>query len=271
MDHPLVKLAKEKYYNKKKSKISDFINKPTDSDNSKRIQKKANALIKNIEEYPHAFVLACLMDSGVDADVAWSIPYKVYEKLGTFEINDLYNVTLEEYKKMFNNEDKKWHRFPNQKAKYFYYAVHKIVENKFMNGDVSKIWAGKPTSKQVVTRFLDFKGCGLKIATMASNILYRDFGIDFSDLSSIDISADTHVTRVFQRLGLIPTTEDKKEIISNTIYKARELNPEFPGILDLLCWDVGRKYCHPENPDCKNCTINKYCAKKIETSKSVWE
>ena len=43
--------------------------------NSEQI-KKANGLINNLELYPHAFVLACIMDSSVKAKKAWQVPYR---------------------------------------------------------------------------------------------------------------------------------------------------------------------------------------------------
>jgi len=122
--------------------------------------------VRNIEEYPHAFVLACLMDTGVDADVARTIPYRVSEALGTFELQELDKVSAEQYAEMFNGE-KKWHRYPARNAKFFYDGVHKIFDNEFMNGDASRIWSGKPSSRDVILRFMDFNGCGFKVANMA--------------------------------------------------------------------------------------------------------
>jgi endonuclease III len=90
---------------------------------------------------------------------------------------------------------------------------------------------------------------------MASNILAREFKIPFSDYFSIDISVDTHVRRVFYRLGLIP----EKASVEQLIFRARELFPEFPGLLDSPCWEIGRKWCKPRNPECMNCYMNEIC------------
>lgn len=209
------------------------------------------------------------MDTGVDADVAWSVPYRIFKELGTFEINDLYEVTEEEYQTMFTGENK-WHRYPVVKSKVIYNAIHKIVESEFMNGDASRIWTGKPSSRKVVLRFVDFKGCGFKIANMAPNILYRYFGVEFSDYSFIDIDPDIHTMRVFQRLGLTPFVGDADIARIYTIAKARELNPEFPGVVDGLCWEVGREFCNPRKPKCENCSFGIFCKKAVMDEIDVW-
>jgi endonuclease III len=67
------------------------------------------------------------------------------------------------------------------------------------------------------------------------------------------------VKRVFKRLGLISKEATNDELI----YCARELSPEYPGIFDFPAFDIGKNYCHPRKPDCKNCYLNKYCPKII--------
>jgi hypothetical protein len=69
----------------------------------------------------------------------------------------------------------------------------------------------------------------------------RQFKIPLSDYYSVDISADVHVHGVFSRLGLICADASIDELT----YVARSLNPEFPGLLDLPAWDIGRKWCRP--------------------------
>lgn len=98
-----------------------------------------------------------------------------------------------------------------------------------------------------------------KIATMAANILARQFKIPFSDYYSIDISPDVHILRVMRRTGLVDNNAD----LDSIIYKARELNPEFPGIIDFSCWEIGRTWCRPSNPNCNECIINSECKKRV--------
>jgi endonuclease III len=151
----------------------------------------------------------------------------------------------------------KLHRFNNDMAEVFYEAIQHI-KTKYDN-DASKIWKDKPSSALVVYRFLEFKGCGVKIATMAANILARQYKIEFSDYYSIDISPDTHIMRVMKRMGYISNDSNREMVI----YKARELYPEFPGIIDFSCWEIGRGFCKPKNPDCENCLVKSQCKKII--------
>jgi len=44
----------------------------------------ADALLNDIEHYPHAFVIACLMDRQWQAEKCWSVPYCLYFR--TFDI-----------------------------------------------------------------------------------------------------------------------------------------------------------------------------------------
>ena len=218
-------------------------------------EENAKKLIIDFKNFPHAYVLACLMARRIKAEKAWLIPQKIYDKLNTFDIYELSKIKLEKYKKIFNQE--KLHIFNNDMANIFYCGIQDIIVK--YNGNASEIWKGKPSSSTVVYRFLEFKGCGIKIATMATNILARDFKVIFSDYYSIDISPDVHIMRVMERIGYVPKKASKEMVI----YKARDLNPEFPGIIDFPCWEIGRNWCKPNNPDCNNCVVKLECKRVI--------
>lgn len=217
--------------------------------------QEANSFLNDLVNFPHAYVLACCMDRQVKAEIAWMIPIRLRKIIGDFSIETLDNISLEEYLTIFNENT--LHRFNDIMAKVFYSVVKRIVRD--YDGDASKIWVGNPSSAAVVYRFLQFDGVGIKIATMATNILARQFKVPFSDYYSIDISPDVHILRVLRRSGLV----DKEASIDSIIYKARELCPEFPGIIDFSCWEIGRKWCRPRNPNCEECIIEKECLKNI--------
>lgn len=215
----------------------------------------ADALLNNLKQFPHAFVLACVMDRQIKAERAWLIPHYISQEIGGFEYERLLKLDLDSLKDIF--QKRSLHRFNKIMAENFYSAIQ-LIHNKYKN-DASKIWEDNPKSATIVRRFLEFKGVGVKIATMAANILARDFKIPMQDRICIDISPDVQVKRVFIRLGFIPKDASTDELI----YCARELHPEYPGIFDFSAWEIGREWCRPRNPDCKNCYLNEYCPKNI--------
>jgi len=216
---------------------------------------QADDLLNNLEEFSHAFTLACVMDRQVRAERAWLIPYEISTEINGFSISKLLKLDLNQFRDMFKR--KKLHRFNDVMAENFYLAVQKI--HKEYNDDASNIWKDNLKSATIVRRFLGFKGIGVKIATMAANILARDFKIPMRDYICIEVSPDRHVVRVFKRLGFIPKSAGNDELI----YCARELNPLYPGIFDLSCWEIGRNWCKPRDPACKECYLNEYCPKKL--------
>lgn len=212
----------------------------------------ADALLNDIEHYPHAFVIACLMDRQWQTEKCWLVPYRFRERLGSFEFDDLAAVSQKKVTLLFI-QDPPLHRLKEKMADVFYAAIQKIGEQ--YSGNAAQIWQGQPSSATIVKRFLEFYGAGPKIATMAANILVRDFKVQVSDRFSIDISADVQVRRVFERLGLIRKGASNEEII----YTARELNPQYPGIFDLAAWEIGREWCRRRMPTCGECYMRQYC------------
>jgi len=214
---------------------------------------EADKIFNNLKNYSHFFVLGCIMDRQMKAEKAWLIPYRFGKEIGGFSFQRFLSLDLAKVRQIFIKN--KLHRFNQIMAKNFYLAIQKI--HKDYKDNASNIWKNKPSSATIVRRFLEFKGAGIKIATMAANILAREFKIPMKDYMCIDISPDVHVRRVFRRLGLI----SKNATVEELVYRARELNPEYPGIFDLSAFRIGRAWCHPKNPDCSNCYLNKYCPK----------
>jgi endonuclease III len=212
----------------------------------------SDRLLNDLSGHPHAFVLASIMDRQIKAERAWLIPFRFMEKLGNFSMETLLEQSESDVHRLMT-EPEPLHRFVDNMATFFFKAIQRIAEQ--YDSDASLIWTGKPSSAIVVYRFLEFDGVGPKIASMDANILAREFKIEFSDYYSIDISADVHVRRVFGRLGLTPPDAS----IEQLIFRARGLNPEFPGLMDFPAWEIGRNWCRSKYCECGRCYMNDLC------------
>lgn len=214
------------------------------------------------KSHPHLFVLGCVMDSQIDADKAWNIPKLVANEVGGFDFRFFTKKDEQFFIQLF--KEKKYHRFNGKMGEAFYYAIQLIL-NKY-NGDASNIWNDEPTSAELVYRFLEFKKIGVKIATMTANLLARDYKVKLKDYYSIDISPDVHVKRTMFRMGLLGNFEcdDLTKIDPNkVIYRARSINPTFPGLMDLAFWKVGfDRICTNTKCNAKRCPFAEVCIKQ---------
>ena len=209
-------------------------------------------LANDLEHFPHAFVLACVMDRQMLAERAWLIPQRFAERLGNFEFSTLSALTLGDVRAVMTTPSP-LHRFKDRMSVSFHKAVQRIAN--VYGGDASRIWTDRAPCYEVVTRFRQFHGVGPKLASMAVLILVREFKIPLPDLSTLDIAPDVHVRRVFFRLNLCREDAEPDEVA----YRARSLYPQFPGILDLGAWEIGRAWCRPTNPRCKECIMEEVC------------
>lgn len=212
----------------------------------------ADRMLNDLGRYPHAFVIACIMTRQMRAERCWMVPYALKRRAGTFRMQRLRRLTDAEVLKAFT-KPAPLHRYTAEMARNFQFAIQ-LIATKY-RGDASRIWADEPSSAELVYRFLEFRGVGPKIATMAANILARQFKVSLRDYYSIDVSADVHVKRVFERLGLVGPNAD----VNQVIFRARSLSPKFPGLLDFPAWEIGREWCRPKRPRCHECYMRSLC------------
>lgn len=202
--------------------------------------QEAEQMLHDLKNTPHHFVLACVMDRQIRASRAWLIPYKIGHEIGGFEFERYESLAVRDATALFGRG--KYHRFNDMMARCFVSAVGRIRSE--YDGDASKIWSGEPSCAAVIRRFLEFDGVGIKIATMATNILIRELGVELRDKSAIDISPDSQVMKYFIKQGLLR----KEASIPELIYLARELSPDYPGRLDALAWFGGRAIGFSKRP-----------------------
>ena len=231
------------------------------------VEPAARALVNDLDGHPHAFVLACIADRQTQADIAWSLPHAIRKAVGDFEFDTLRQLQEREWASVLAPSG---HRLATKMESLLPAAIRHIGDR--YGGDASRIWDHGSSGAAVARRFLAFDGVGPKIANMAVNILIRDFDVPLATPMP-DIAVDTHVLRVFERLGLLGRLHhsELRSIDGKQRHRlqlrARELNPEWPGELDWPAWLVGRTWCHARrSPKCDQCYMGSVCPRVGVTS-----
>ncbi len=216
---------------------------------------KGNLLDEPVKEFivgnPNAFVIGLISDQSVKAEIAWSLPYRLLERLNTFDFDYIINELSVDYIENVIKEKPALHRYPHKMAIYIYEAMKKIIEE--YSGDALNIWNNQ-SADVIIDRLEEFKGISHKKASLGTLLLIRDLGMDISNKSAIDIAYDVHIRRIFLRLGLVD-----KDTMENVLLSARRINPDFPGNLTTSFWTIGRKYCYATDPNCEECPLKECC------------
>ena len=205
-----------------------------------------------INENAFAFSLAVVLDRGTRAEIIWTIPYWIRQDLGHLDPARIGQMMPQEVLDMLS-------RIP-RKPRYMRDAPQTIIELAHLvsdefGGDAELIWRDK-TAHAVKRQFRGIHGVGEGIASMAVILLARCRGIRFSDWSVMDVKPDVHVQRVLYRLGVTPAMGGPEAVRA-----AAQLNPDYPGALSAPLWVIGRRWCRPTAPDCKNCWMSALCAR----------
>jgi len=232
-----------------------------------KIGSAAHALVNDLERHPHAFVLGCIADRRVKAHIAWSLPHAIRQAAGDFEVETLARLPDSVWSSVVQRSG---HPLATEMNQLLPEAIQLIRDT--YGGDAARIWRSGSSGAAVVRRFLAFDGVGPKIANMAANILIRDFGILFKPPMP-DIAVDTHVLRVFVRLGLLRrlehshlrSTRAKQKQQLRLQLRAREVSPDWPGELDWPVWHIGEEWCHARvEPECGKCEMGTVCPRLID-------
>jgi uncharacterized HhH-GPD family protein len=219
--------------------------------------KNADAFVRSDA---FAFLLAVIADMGIRAERAWAVPYELRERLGHLEPAAL--AAAPDAVRQAVQQPPKLHRFVNLMPDWFVNAARIILDR--YGGDASRLWSDQPTAVEMRRCLEAFPGIGQKKAAMAVEILARDLGKPLRQLEGSDIAYDVHLRRVFLRSGLADRDE-----VGHMVSVARSLYPERPGALDLPAWDIGRRWCHPSDPDCLTCPLNAVCPRLVAKARTV--
>lgn len=215
---------------------------------------ESDALLNDIENYPHFFVLACVMDRQIPSERAWNIPYIISQECGGPEFENFLALTLDDIYTIFAR--KNLHKFNEKMSGYFHKAIIRIHSE--YKDNAAEIWKlAQPDCKLVMKRFGNFPGVGHKISIMATDILARDFKVPLKGVDEIEILSDSRIEKVLKRTGLVPKNASERQITDAII----KIYPDYPKIADSVIWEIGREYCKGDFSGCDRCYLNEYCPK----------
>ncbi len=205
---------------------------------------------------PYAFSIATCLDRGTKADIIWTIPYDIKQKLGHLDPYLIYKMSLEELAGLFSRLTYR-PRYVNDAPRTVRDLTRIVIEE--CSGDAARIWIGKRAA-EVKRTFLSIYGVGPGIANLAVLLIEQAFPIRFDDLDRprMDIKPDVHTKRVLYRLGMSEREEE-----TAAIEATRRMNPSWPGALDVALWGIGRHWCYANNPKCEQCPVSAVCAKRF--------
>jgi len=235
----------------------------------------------NIE--PLAPFIGTICDERISAEVAWDIPYFLYEwlkqnhlnfkastiaKLGKEKLREWLKSHMQDKwpAKMKEEDHEDW---LNKISASIVDACEKIWKEYNDDPDNAFIINGGNLSIPLVYFILrQFPGIGPKKASMIA----RDFGrncdwlqsvkmrlrkrgieLRVSDVHFTEMPIDVHIKRVFQRLGF--SRYNQPQDFQNL---ARIIYPENPGLVDDFIWKLGREICKTY-PSCNKCPLNNIC------------
>jgi len=223
-------------------------------------EPKARALIK---QNPFAFCAAVCLDRGTKADIIWTIPYWIQQRVGHFDPKCFYQLSFEEISQLFEALPKK-PRYTNA-APITFQDITRIVVEQF-SGDAEAIWKHR-NAAEVRETFLSVYGVGRGIANLALILIESAYGVTFSDLdhTQMDIKPDVHTTLVLYRLGVAPRIDQ-----GDAIQAARRLNPSYPAQVHTALWYIGREFCRPSDPGCFHCPMHDVCPKVGIVGGCLW-
>lgn len=204
----------------------------------------------------NAFLFGLLADQAIRVETAWSLPYKLRERLGHLSVSTIATFPSHETLERAIKKKPALHRFPATIAAYLYQASRTLVAE--YQGNAKNIW-NTDRAEIVFQRLLAFHGISHKKASLGCLMLARDFNHRFVDTEAIPLVCDVHTRRVMQRTGL-----SENDSIPKVTAAAMRLYPLYPALLTGPLWAVGSRYCRPTTPDCAHCPLGPHCKKAIE-------
>ncbi len=121
-----------------------------------------------LRENPNAILIGILLDQQIRAEMAFSGPYKLNERLGHLDMRKIAEMDSEEFKDVFGRKPA-IHRFSNMMADRVQKLARVIADE--YEGDASKLWSDTTDKKSVEKRAKALPGFGAGKVKMMAPVL----------------------------------------------------------------------------------------------------
>jgi endonuclease III len=233
-------------------------------------------------------IIGTICDEKIKAEIAWNIPYNLYEFLKRkgleFKPSTICTLRKEELRKwLASHMCDKWPKKLSEKEREEWLnkisiAIVDTCEKiwKEYNDDPDNIFTinnGNLSIPIIYFALRQFPGIGPKKASMIARdfgrnsdwfksvkvrLLKRGINLTVTNIHFTEMPIDVHVRRVFRRLGF--ARYNQPQDFQNL---ARIIYPENPGLVDDLIWQLGREVCK-NYPICVKCPLSNICEYKGE-------
>ena len=199
---------------------------------------------------PFAFLVGAIFNRGMRWEKAWEIPYHIDQKR-MLDASKIAALSEPDLISLLDSLSVKPRYGSKRGAETLKDAAMLVVRDSA--GDAATVWRNASPA-EVEKRLQIIKGVGPGVASMVTRILHDDCGMFRGQEQQIDVKPDVHVMRVFKRTGLTPSESE-----DDARNAARMLNPTFPGELDWPAFDISRKWCDKNDPNCGECPLEAVC------------
>jgi len=213
---------------------------------------------KLVKENLFAFLLAASIDRGGNAFALWNIPYRLKQEWGHLDPDRIQVLAPEVLA-----ADPVIAHAPSQISRYqlanTIISLAQVVQTQY-GGSPERMLEGSVSD--IMDSVQRVFGIGPNIARMIiiQRILY--FGLEPERRGRLLPKLDVHVQRVLGCAGLVSAATDESV---GQLLADRSMRDV--AVIDQACWDIGRRYCRPNNPKCEQCPLA-HCCPKIGVASS---
>lgn len=102
----------------------------------------------------NAFLIGLISDQSVKAELAWSLPFRLKERLGYFDVKRIITESTPEMLTTLIKEKPALHRYPANIAKYIYSACELLIKE--YGGDANNIWNNNVKASEIIKRLEEY-------------------------------------------------------------------------------------------------------------------